>query len=101
MGRSDDFVAGREPLSAQDASVLAFESRRYRFAGKKAQDISETFSDPETGRSWNESRYYQRLNQIIDNPAALSHDGERFAPMVNRLRRVRDQRLQARSAKGI
>jgi hypothetical protein len=41
------------------------------------------------------TRYYQVLNALIDNPAALAHD-----PMlVKRLRRLRSSRQRARSAR--
>lgn len=41
-------------------------------------------------------RYYQLLGALIDNPAALAHD----PVLVNRLRRLRDQRRLARAPVG-
>lgn len=39
------------------------------------------------------TRYYQRLNTLIDNPAAMAHD-----PLtVRRLQRLRDTRRRKRS----
>jgi len=42
------------------------------------------------------TRYYQLLNALIDRPEALAHD-----PMlVKRLRRMRQTRQRARTARG-
>lgn len=75
-------------LSERDARILEFENRWWQFAGAKEQAIRELFDMSAT-------RYYQVLNAIIDMPAALEAD-----PMlVKRLRRMRDARQKARSAK--
>ena len=80
-----DAIAG---LSDRDARILDFERQWWQYAGAKEQAIRELFDMSAT-------RYYQVLNAIIDNPAALEHD-----PMlVKRLRRMRDSRHRARSAK--
>jgi len=39
------------------------------------------------------TRYYQMLNALLDNPAALAHD----AVLVKRLRRLRATRARART----
>jgi hypothetical protein len=41
------------------------------------------------------TRYYQTLNALIDNPAALAQD----PLLVKRLRRLREARQRSRSAK--
>ncbi len=75
-------------LSERDAQILDFERQWWRYAGAKDDAISELFDLTAT-------RYYQILNSLLDNPAALAHD-----PMlVKRLRRMRDQRQRARSAR--
>lgn len=75
-------------LSERDAQILAFERKWWRYAGAKDDAISELFD-------LNATRYYQILNSLLDNPAALAYD-----PMlVKRLRRMRDQRHRARSAR--
>jgi len=75
-------------LSERDAQILDFERQWWRYAGAKDDAISELFDLTAT-------RYYQILNSLLDNPAALAHD-----PMlVKRLRRMRDQRQRVRSAR--
>lgn len=56
--------------------------------GRQGQAIRELFDLSAT-------RYYQILNALIDDPAALAHD-----PMlVKRLRRMRSSRQRARTAR--
>lgn len=75
-------------LSERDAQILDFERQWWRYAGAKDDAIKELFDLSAT-------RYYQILNSLLDNPAALEHD-----PMlVKRLRRLRDQRQRTRSAR--
>jgi hypothetical protein len=75
-------------LSERDAAILAFERRWWAYAGPKEQAIRELFDMSAT-------RYYQVLNALLDDPAALAAD-----PMlVKRLRRLRDTRQRARSAR--
>lgn len=75
-------------LTERDAQILDFERQWWRYAGAKDDAIKELFDLSAT-------RYYQILNSLLDNPAALEHD-----PMlVKRLRRMRDQRQRARSAR--
>ncbi|HYN18975.1 MAG TPA: DUF3263 domain-containing protein [Actinomycetes bacterium] len=76
------------PLSARDREILAFERHWWKYAGAKEQAVRELFDMSAT-------RYYQVLNALIDRAAALEHD-----PMlVKRLRRVRQSRQRARSAR--
>ena len=75
-------------LSARDAEILAFERQWWKFAGAKEQAVRELFDMSTT-------RYYQLLNALIDRPEALAYD-----PMlVKRLRRMRQTRQRARTAK--
>jgi hypothetical protein len=76
------------PLSARELEMLEFERRWWKYAGSKEQAIRELFDMSDT-------RYYQLLNALIDRPEALVHD-----PMlVKRLRRLRQSRQRARSAR--
>ncbi|HMT34027.1 MAG TPA: DUF3263 domain-containing protein [Dermatophilaceae bacterium] len=75
-------------LTERDREVLAFERHWWKYAGAKEQAIKELFDMSAT-------RYYQVLNGLLDNPAALEAD-----PMlVKRLRRMRASRQRQRSAR--
>lgn len=74
-------------LSVKDKMTLDLEGTRFKYAGAKDQAIHEAFGETAT-------RFYQRLNAILDDPAALAYD----APLVNRLRRLRDLRASARTS---
>lgn len=79
---------GAGPLTARELEMLAFERRWWKYAGSKEQAIRELFDMSDT-------RYYQLLNTLIDRPEALVQD-----PMlVKRLRRLRQSRQRARSAR--
>ncbi len=73
-------------LTDLERAVLAFERGRWNYSGAKDTAIAETFGLSAT-------RYYQLLGTIIDRPAALEAE-----PMVVlRLRRLRQQRSEARA----
>ena len=75
-------------LSERDHDILGFERQWWKYAGAKEQAIRERFDLSAT-------RYYQVLNQLIDDPKALVAD-----PMlVKRLRRLRATRQRTRSAR--
>lgn len=77
-----------DALSESDLAILTFESRYSRHTAAKEEAIREVFG-------LSAARYYQRLNAVIDSPAAVRHD-----PMlVGRLQRTRDARAQARAAR--
>jgi hypothetical protein len=77
-------------LSDSELEILAFERRWWTFAGPKEQAIRDLFDMTAT-------RYYQVLNGLLDRPEALASD-----PMlVKRLRRLRDTRQRARSARRV
>ncbi len=72
-------------LSDREQQILAFESRWWKHAGAKEQAIRDAFALSST-------RYYQLLNGLLDNPAALAHD----PVLVGRLRRLRSTRARTR-----
>jgi hypothetical protein len=75
-------------LTDRDHEIIAFERQWWKYAGAKEQAIRELFDMSAT-------RYYQVLNALIDNPAALEAD-----PMlIKRLHRLRASRQRARSAR--
>jgi len=81
-------VSESDELSDLEVRILEFERQWWKHAGAKEQKIRELFDLSPT-------RYYQLLNSLIDRPVALACD-----PMlVKRLRRLRDQRVQVRSAR--
>jgi len=88
-----DFVIDLETtpsgeLSDRDREVIAFERQWWKYAGAKEQAVRDLFDMSAT-------RYYQVLNALIDNPAALEAD-----PMlIKRLHRLRASRQRARSAR--
>ena len=51
-------------LTEREQQILAFESKWWKHAGSKEQAIRDTFGLSST-------RYYQLLNGLLDNPAAL------------------------------
>ena len=77
-----------EELSDRDRELLRFERQWWKFAGAKEQAVREQFGMSAT-------RYYQVLNALIDQPAALAYD----PLLVKRLRRLRAARQRARSAR--
>jgi Protein of unknown function (DUF3263) len=72
-------------LTEREQRILAFEARWWKHAGAKEQAIRDTFALSST-------RYYQLLNGVLDNPAALEHD----PVLVGRLRRLRSTRARTR-----
>lgn len=80
--------ADQEPppaLSERELQILAFEGKWWKHAGSKEQAIRDEFELSAT-------RYYQLLNALLDNPAALAHD----PVLVGRLRRIRSTRARTR-----
>ncbi|MBL7254552.1 DUF3263 domain-containing protein [Paractinoplanes lichenicola] len=72
-------------LTEREQQILAFEARWWKHAGSKEQAVRDTFGLSST-------RYYQLLNGLLDNPAALEHD----PVLVGRLRRLRSTRARTR-----
>ena len=77
-----------DELSERDRDLLRFERQWWKFAGAKEQAVRDQFGMSAT-------RYYQVLNSLIDEPAALAYD----PLLVKRLRRLRSTRQRNRSAK--
>jgi hypothetical protein len=73
-------------LTDTEQRVLAFERQWWRYAGAKEQAVHDLFG-------WSPTRYFQVLNELIDNPAALVAE----PLLVKRLRRVRAARQRDRS----
>ena len=77
---------GTPELSELEVSVLEFERRWWKYGGAKDHAIRERFDMSATS-------YFQILNPLLDNPAALASD-----PMlVKRLRRIRTTRQSERA----
>lgn len=75
-------------LSERDADVLAFERQWWRYGGAKESAIRERFG-------LGAVQYYQLLNALLDDPAALAAE-----PMlVKRLRRLREARHRGRGVR--
>ena len=75
-------------LTDLETRIMDFERNWWRFAGAKETAIKELFD-------LTAPRYYQLLNDLIDRDDALA-----ASPMlVKRLRRLREARMQARTAR--
>jgi hypothetical protein len=72
-------------LLPRDRDILEFERSWWKQPGPKQRAIREVLGISGT-------RYYRRLNELLDEPDALDHD-----PLtVKRARRLRDQRRRVR-----
>ncbi|MFI2661642.1 DUF3263 domain-containing protein [Micromonospora carbonacea] len=78
-------AAAATGLAEREVRILAFEQQWWRHAGAKEQAIRDTFGLSAT-------RYYQLLNGLLDNPAALAAE----PVLVGRLRRLRSSRARNR-----
>jgi hypothetical protein len=77
-------------LSEESKARLAFEKANANLpnGGRRDSAIFSTFGSSPT-------HHHQIINSLLDNPEALKHD----PATVNRLRRVRDARREARAAR--
>ena len=75
-------------LTDLETRILEFERNWWRFAGAKETAIKDLFD-------MTAPRYYQLLNDLIDRDDAL----EASPMLVKRLRRLREARMQARTAR--
>lgn len=75
-------------LSERNIDILDFERSWWKHAGVKEQAIRERFDMSAT-------RYYQLLNELLENPAAAAHD----PILVKRLQRLRTYRQRQRVAR--
>ena len=78
-------AAEKVDLTERELLILAFESKWWKHAGSKEQAIRDSFGLSST-------RYYQILNGLLDNPAALEQD----PVLIGRLRRLRSTRARTR-----
>lgn len=74
-------------LTVRETEILDFEKSWWQAKSSKEIEIRERFD-------MSASRYYQILNSLIDRQDALVYD----PLLVKRLRRLREQRQQKRSA---
>ncbi len=75
-------------LSELELRILDFEASWWRYAGAKEAAVKELFE-------LSAARYYQLLNDLIDRDDALA-----ASPMlVKRLRRLREARMNTRTAR--
>jgi len=75
-------------LTDLETRILEFERNWWRFAGAKETAIKDFFD-------MTAPRYYQLLNDLIDRDDAL----EASPMLVKRLRRLREARMAARTAR--
>jgi len=81
-------LSDMEELSERDMQILDFERSWWKHAGVKEQAIKERFEMSAT-------RYYQVLNELIEDPAAMAHD----PILIKRLKRLRMYRQKQRVAR--
>ena len=74
-------------LSDEAKVILDIEAGRYLQSGHKDATIASQLGMTPT-------RYYQRLNDLLDNREALEHS----PALMNRLRRLRDTRARRRTS---
>ncbi|MDQ3939968.1 MAG: DUF3263 domain-containing protein [Actinomycetota bacterium] len=77
-----------DELTQKDLDILDFERSWWKHAGVKEQAIKERFDMSAT-------RYYQLLNELLEHPAAMTHD----PILVKRLKRLRVYRQRQRVAR--
>ncbi|WP_018218041.1 DUF3263 domain-containing protein [Salinispora vitiensis] len=82
---SGDGVGSTVELTGRERDILDFERQWWRHPGAKEQAIRDRFGCTAT-------RYYQLLNGLLDNPAALAAE----PLLVGRLRRLRSARARDR-----
>lgn len=88
MSALENTESQNSSLTDLEVRILEFERNWWRFAGAKETAIKELFD-------LTAPRYYQLLNDLIDREDALL-----AAPMlVKRLRRLREARMAARTAR--
>jgi Protein of unknown function (DUF3263) len=78
-----DITSSGEPLNDDDRALLEFEARGWPSPGAKESAILQTFH-------MSSVRYYQKINRLIDLPAAYVA----FPQMLSRLRRLRDRKTR-------
>lgn len=84
-GAPGEAVGSTAGLTERERDILDFEQQWWRHPGAKEQAIRDRFGCTAT-------RYYQLLNLLLDNPAALAAE----PLLVGRLRRLRSARARDR-----
>lgn len=79
-------VPAMSDLTDRELQILTFERGWWKYAGAKDTAIRDLFGCSAT-------RYYQELNALIDEPAALAAE----PVLVKRLQRLRDTRRRRRA----
>jgi hypothetical protein len=74
-------------LSDRQRAIIDYERSWWEVPGRKATIIRERFG-------FSPTRYYDMLNELLDNPDAMAYD----PLLVRRLRRDRDRRRRTRFA---
>lgn len=77
-----------QALTEREIQILDFERSWWKHAGVKEQAIKDRFEMSAT-------RYYQVLNELLECPAAMTHD----PILVKRLKRLRMYRQKQRVAR--
>ena len=77
-------------LTPREAEILAFERHWWRYGGAKDAVVREHLG-------MSSAHYYQAVNALLDQPAALAHD----PLLVKRLRRLRLARQRQRSTRRV
>lgn len=77
---------GGNDMTDQERAILDFEAKWWQYAGNKEREIVRRFE-------MSVIRYTQKPNNLLDDPEALAHSSS----AVNRLRRLRSQRVAARA----
>jgi Protein of unknown function (DUF3263) len=77
-------------LAARDLEILAFERRWWRHAGAKEEAIRRELG-------LRPADYYQALNRLLDDPAALDAD----PALIDQLRRLRATRQRRRTSRSL
>lgn len=90
----DEDALAESGLTPSDLRHLRLEAQNIGHRGRKEEAIRENMDMFPV-------RHYQRINALIDTPGAYSHNNGEFAPMLNRLSRIRDKQREARSAKDL
>ena len=88
MSALENNATAGSTLSDLETRILEFERNWWRLAGAKETAIKELFD-------LSAPRYYQLLNDLIDRDDAL----EASPMLVKRLRRLREARMSARTAR--
>ena len=88
MSALENNATAGSTLTDLETRILEFERNWWRLAGAKETAIKELFD-------LSAPRYYQLLNDLIDRDDAL----EASPMLVRRLRRLREARMSARTAR--